>query len=38
MARDVGFPLVVRPSYVFGGRAMEAVFNEDDHANTWSMP
>ena len=30
MARDVGFPLVVRPSYVLGGRAMEIVFNEDD--------
>ncbi len=30
MARDVGFPLVVRPSYVLGGRAMEVVFNEDD--------
>jgi carbamoyl-phosphate synthase large subunit len=26
----VGFPLVVRPSYVLGGRAMEIVFNEDD--------
>ena len=30
MARDVGFPLIVRPSYVLGGRAMEIVFNEDD--------
>ncbi len=30
LARDVGFPLVVRPSYVLGGRAMEVVFNEDD--------
>ena len=30
MARDVGFPLIVRPSYVLGGRAMEVVFNEDD--------
>jgi carbamoyl-phosphate synthase large subunit len=30
MARTVGFPLVVRPSYVLGGRAMEVVFNEDD--------
>src|ERR1017187_2117353 len=26
MARDVGFPLVVRPSYVLGGRGMEVVF------------
>jgi carbamoyl-phosphate synthase large subunit len=29
LAREVGFPLVVRPSYVLGGRAMEVVFNED---------
>ena len=30
MSKTVGFPLVVRPSYVLGGRAMEVVFNEDD--------
>jgi carbamoyl-phosphate synthase large subunit len=30
LAREVGFPLVVRPSYVLGGRAMEVVFGEDD--------
>ncbi len=30
MAAEVGFPLVVRPSYVLGGRAMEIVHNEDD--------
>ncbi|MDW8257961.1 MAG: carbamoyl-phosphate synthase large subunit, partial [Gammaproteobacteria bacterium] len=30
LARSVGFPLVVRPSYVLGGRAMEVVFNEDE--------
>ncbi len=30
LARDVGYPLVVRPSYVLGGRAMEIVFNEED--------
>src|SRR2546429_4189208 len=30
LAREVGFPLIVRPSYVLGGRAMEVVFNEDD--------
>ena len=29
-AREVGFPLVVRPSYVLGGRAMEVVFTEED--------
>ena len=30
LAREVGFPLMVRPSYVLGGRAMEVVFTEDD--------
>ena len=30
LARAVGFPLVVRPSYVLGGRGMEVVFNEDE--------
>ena len=30
MADDVGYPLVVRPSYVLGGRAMEIVYEEDD--------
>ncbi len=30
LARVVGFPLVVRPSYVLGGRAMEIVYSEDD--------
>src|SRR4029079_15612868 len=33
LARTVGFPLVVRPSYVLGGRAMEVVFNEEDLRN-----
>jgi carbamoyl-phosphate synthase large subunit len=31
-AREIGFPIVVRPSYVLGGRAMEIVFNEDELA------
>jgi carbamoyl-phosphate synthase large subunit len=30
MAQEVGYPLVVRPSYVLGGRAMEVVHTEDD--------
>ena len=30
MSSDVGFPLVVRPSYVLGGRAMEIVHNKKD--------
>ena len=29
-AQSVGYPLVVRPSYVLGGRAMEIVYNEDE--------
>ena len=29
-ARDIGYPLVVRPSYVLGGRAMEIVAGEDE--------
>jgi carbamoyl-phosphate synthase large subunit len=32
MGADVGFPLVVRPSYVLGGRAMEVVHGDDDLA------
>jgi carbamoyl-phosphate synthase large subunit len=31
-AADVGFPIVVRPSYVLGGRAMEVVHNDEDLA------
>ena len=30
MAKEVGYPLVVRPSYVLGGRAMEIVYSEDE--------
>jgi carbamoyl-phosphate synthase large subunit len=30
VARNVGFPLLVRPSYVLGGRAMELCYSEDD--------
>jgi len=33
LAKEVGFPLVVRPSYVLGGRAMEVVFTEEDLRN-----
>ena len=29
-AAEIGYPLVVRPSYVLGGRAMEIVYNERD--------
>jgi len=30
LARDIGYPLVVRPSYVLGGRAMDIVHAEDE--------
>ena len=30
LAEDIGYPLVVRPSYVLGGRAMEIVYQEED--------
>jgi carbamoyl-phosphate synthase large subunit len=30
LAEAIGYPLVVRPSYVLGGRAMEIVYNKDD--------
>ena len=29
-AREIGFPIIVRPSYVLGGRAMEIVYNEEE--------
>jgi carbamoyl-phosphate synthase large subunit len=32
MGSDVGYPLVVRPSYVLGGRAMEIVHSDEDLA------
>jgi carbamoyl-phosphate synthase large subunit len=30
MAGEIGYPLVVRPSYVLGGRAMEIVYSDAD--------
>jgi carbamoyl-phosphate synthase large subunit len=30
IAREIGFPLLVRPSYVLGGRAMEIVYDESE--------
>jgi carbamoyl-phosphate synthase large subunit len=30
LAEDIGYPLVVRPSYVLGGRAMEVVYDATD--------
>ncbi|HKK14508.1 MAG TPA: carbamoyl-phosphate synthase large subunit [Gammaproteobacteria bacterium] len=36
LAEEIGYPLVVRPSYVLGGRAMEIVYNKEDLANYMS--
>ena len=33
VSEQVGFPLVVRPSYVLGGRAMEVVYKKTDLEN-----
>ena len=33
LAGEIGYPLVMRPSYVLGGRAMEIVYNDDDLRN-----
>ncbi len=30
IARKIGYPVLVRPSFVLGGRAMEIVYQEDD--------
>ena len=30
IARQIGYPVIVRPSYVLGGRAMEVVYDESD--------
>ncbi|MHB1390786.1 MAG: carbamoyl-phosphate synthase large subunit [Thermoleophilia bacterium] len=30
IANGIGYPLLVRPSYVLGGRAMEIVYNQED--------
>ncbi|MCB1734347.1 MAG: carbamoyl-phosphate synthase large subunit, partial [Gammaproteobacteria bacterium] len=30
LAAEIGYPLVVRPSYVLGGRGMEIVYGEDE--------
>lgn len=33
IAAGIGFPVLVRPSYVLGGRAMEIVYNNDELLN-----
>ncbi|NQT52814.1 carbamoyl-phosphate synthase large subunit, partial [bacterium] len=36
VAAEIGYPVVVRPSYVLGGRAMEVVFDEEQLARFMS--
>ncbi|HAI79596.1 MAG TPA: carbamoyl-phosphate synthase large subunit, partial [Chryseobacterium sp.] len=33
IAEEIGYPVLVRPSYVLGGRAMEIVYDEKDLAH-----
>lgn len=33
IANEIGYPVLVRPSYVLGGRAMEIVYNENELAH-----
>ena len=39
IARRIGYPVLVRPSYVLGGRAMEIVYSEEDlrHYMTYAV-
>ncbi|MHA2620214.1 MAG: carbamoyl-phosphate synthase large subunit [bacterium JZ-2024 1] len=34
-AREIGFPVLARPSYVLGGRSMEILYSEDDLNDLW---
>ncbi len=38
VAKTVGFPLLARPSYVLGGRAMEIVYSHEGLATTSTAP
>ncbi len=37
-AERIGYPVLVRPSYVLGGRAMEIVYDAATLRSTWSGP
>ncbi|MEI6512035.1 MAG: carbamoyl-phosphate synthase large subunit [bacterium] len=37
VAAEIGYPVLVRPSYVLGGRAMEIVFNDTELDNYMTM-
>lgn len=36
IAKEIGYPVLVRPSYVLGGRAMEIVYNDEELLNYMS--
>ncbi|QJC34078.1 carbamoyl-phosphate synthase large subunit [Enterobacteriaceae endosymbiont of Donacia cinerea] len=36
-AKIIGFPIIVRPSYVLGGRSMEIIYNEDNLKNYYLL-
>jgi len=36
IAAKIGYPVLVRPSYVLGGRAMEVVYNEQELEEEWT--
>jgi len=43
VAKEVGYPVLVRPSYVLGGRAMEIVYDEEEMSGfmeraVWASP
>ena len=38
VAQSIGYPVIVRPSYVLGGRAMEIVYNDQELAEYRTAP
>lgn len=38
VARKIGYPVVVRPSYVLGGRDMRIVYNDDEIRDFMALP
>lgn len=37
-SKKLGFPVMVRPSFVLGGRAMEIVYRYGRHTRSFSIP
>ncbi|QJC37714.1 carbamoyl-phosphate synthase large subunit [Enterobacteriaceae endosymbiont of Donacia bicoloricornis] len=36
-SKKIGFPIIVRPSYVLGGRSMEVIYNKNDLKNYYLL-